>query len=192
MNVRSIRASAAAPAQSTRRSARGSKPVMLPEGGRPRDSAPPARRGVSRSAGLWRSTARVRGDPRAPGAVARSGVQGAPSDGVRILDLDEIKTVPHVPLSHPCVERLIGTMRREFLDQVLFWNARDPERKLADFQAYDNAARSHESLEGHTPDLRRRTHGRPCRAERALGLPLPGPRPAPVGGLTTNSRRTGR
>ena len=42
-------------------------------------------------------------------------------------------------------------MRREFLDQVLFWNARDLERKLADFQAYYNGARSHASLEGHTP-----------------------------------------
>ena len=70
---------------------------------------------------------------------------------LRIREIDEIKTVPHVPLSHPFVERLIGTMRREFLDQVLFWNTRDLERKLADFQVYDNAARSHASLEGHTP-----------------------------------------
>ena len=70
---------------------------------------------------------------------------------LRILDIDEIKTVPHVPLSHPFVERLIGTMRREFLDQVPFWNARDLERKLAEFQVYYNAARSYASLEGHTP-----------------------------------------
>jgi putative transposase len=56
-----------------------------------------------------------------------------------------------VLLSHPFVERLVGTTRRECLDQVLFWNARDLERKLADFQTYDNAARSHASLEGHTP-----------------------------------------
>jgi putative transposase len=70
---------------------------------------------------------------------------------LRILEVDEIKTVPYVPLSHPFVERLIGTIRREFLDHVLFWNARDLERKLADFQAYYNAARSHASLEGHTP-----------------------------------------
>jgi transposase InsO family protein len=70
---------------------------------------------------------------------------------LRIMEIDEIKTVPHVPLSHPFVERLIGTVRREFLDHVLFWNARDLERKLADFQAYYNAARSHASLEGHTP-----------------------------------------
>jgi putative transposase len=49
------------------------------------------------------------------------------------------------------VERLIGTMRREFPDHVLFWNARDLEGKLGDFQAYYNAARSHASLEGHVP-----------------------------------------
>jgi putative transposase len=54
---------------------------------------------------------------------------------LRMLEIDEIKTVPRVPLSHPFVERLVGTMRREFLDHVLFWNARDLERKLADFQA---------------------------------------------------------
>jgi putative transposase len=68
-----------------------------------------------------------------------------------ILEIDEVKTVPHVPLSHPFVERLIGTMRREFLDQLLFWNSRDLERKLADFQAYYNAARCHASLDGQTP-----------------------------------------
>ncbi len=70
---------------------------------------------------------------------------------LRILEIDEIKTVPHVPMSHPFVERLIGTMRREFLDHVLFWNARDLVRKLVEFQAYYNAARCHASLTGHTP-----------------------------------------
>ena len=70
---------------------------------------------------------------------------------LRILEIDEIKTVPHVPLSHPFVERLIGTMRREFLDHVLFWNACDLERKLAEFRTYYNEARGHASLEGHTP-----------------------------------------
>src|SRR5215475_6355199 len=70
---------------------------------------------------------------------------------LRILEIDEIKTVPHVPLSHPFVERLIGTIRREFLDQVLFWNARDLERKLAEFQAYYDAARCHTVLDGLTP-----------------------------------------
>jgi hypothetical protein len=34
---------------------------------------------------------------------------------LRILEVAEIKTVPYVPLSHPFVERLIGTVRREYL-----------------------------------------------------------------------------
>jgi hypothetical protein len=45
--------------------------------------------------------------------------------GLRILEVKEIKTVPYVPLSHPFVERLIGTIRREYLDQTLFWTADD-------------------------------------------------------------------
>jgi putative transposase len=40
---------------------------------------------------------------------------------LRILGVTEIKTVPDVPFSHPFVERLIGTIRREFLDRSLFW-----------------------------------------------------------------------
>jgi transposase InsO family protein len=70
---------------------------------------------------------------------------------LRIFEIDEIKTVPQVPLSHPFVERLIGTMRREFLDHVLLWNSRDLERKLAGFQVYYNRARVHASLDGRTP-----------------------------------------
>jgi hypothetical protein len=38
---------------------------------------------------------------------------------LRVLMVQEIKTVPYVPLSHPFVERLIGTIRREYLDQTL-------------------------------------------------------------------------
>src|SRR5215510_4115737 len=42
---------------------------------------------------------------------------------LRVLEVREIKTVPYVPLSHPFVERVIGTIRRECLDQLLFWTA---------------------------------------------------------------------
>ena len=70
---------------------------------------------------------------------------------LRVLDIDEIKTIPYVPISHPFVERLIGTIRREYLDHVLFWNGVDLERKLAEFQRYFNRRRVHSSLGGHTP-----------------------------------------
>jgi len=70
---------------------------------------------------------------------------------LRVLEIDEVKTVPYAPLSHPFVERLIGTIRREYLDHVLFWNVVDLEKKLADFQSYFNEYRVHSSLGGHTP-----------------------------------------
>jgi len=68
-----------------------------------------------------------------------------------VLDVDEIKTVSYVPLSHPFVERLIGTIRREFLDHVPFWTSTDLERKFLDFEDYYNRARTHRALAGRTP-----------------------------------------
>ena len=70
---------------------------------------------------------------------------------LRILGANEIKAVPYTPLSHPFVERLIGTIRREYLDQVLFWDAGDLERKLEAFRKYYNAHRVHTALDGNTP-----------------------------------------
>ncbi|HWO39985.1 MAG TPA: hypothetical protein VNO32_65295 [Candidatus Acidoferrum sp.] len=48
--------------------------------------------------------------------------------------MTEIKTVPYVPLSHPFVERLIGTIRREYLDHMLLWTSADLENELLDFR----------------------------------------------------------
>jgi len=70
---------------------------------------------------------------------------------LRILSVDEIKTVPYTPLSHPFVERLIGTIRREYLDHTLFWNAQDLERKLGTFLHFYNHIRAHQSLDGNAP-----------------------------------------
>ena len=39
---------------------------------------------------------------------------------------------------HPFIERLIGTIRREYLDRTLFWTTADLETKLFDFQRYYN------------------------------------------------------
>ena len=70
---------------------------------------------------------------------------------LRILDIKEIKSVPYTPLSHPFVERLIGTIRREHLDHALFWNANDLERRLEEFRQYYNSHRVHTSLCDETP-----------------------------------------
>jgi putative transposase len=71
---------------------------------------------------------------------------------LRALEVTEIKSVPYVPLSHPFVERLIGTVRREYLDHILFWTTADLENKLLDFRTYFNNHRTHDSLERRTPD----------------------------------------
>src|SRR6202162_4439692 len=71
----------------------------------------------------------------------------SPSAGVA-----EIKTVPYVPLSHPFVERLVGTLRRECLDRALFWAMTDPEGKLFDFQHYYNENPTPTGCKGPPPE----------------------------------------
>ena len=46
---------------------------------------------------------------------------------LRVLEVTEIKSIPYVLLSHPFTERLIGTLRREYLDRMLFWTTADLE-----------------------------------------------------------------
>jgi putative transposase len=70
---------------------------------------------------------------------------------LRILGIQEIKAIPCVPVSHPFIERLIGTIRREYLDHLLFWNESDLERKLDAFKEYYNDSRIHQSLKQQTP-----------------------------------------
>ena len=73
---------------------------------------------------------------------------------LRVLEVDEIKTLPGTPRSHAFIERLIGTIRREFLDRALFWGQGDLERKLKAWQAYYNQHRCHTALAGLTPAQR--------------------------------------
>ena len=57
---------------------------------------------------------------------------------LRIYEIQEIKTIPHTPISHPFIERVIGTTRREYLDHVLFTSSIDLENKLDKFKVYYN------------------------------------------------------
>ena len=73
---------------------------------------------------------------------------------LRVLEIGEIKSVPYAPVSHPFVERLIGTIRREALDQIVFWTALDLTHKLDAFRCYYNEQRVYRSLNGSTPAQR--------------------------------------
>ena len=70
---------------------------------------------------------------------------------MRILDIEELKSLPFMPRSHPFIERLIGTLRREDLDQTFFWDGLDLHRKLDRFAVYYNQRRDHAGLGGRTP-----------------------------------------
>jgi transposase InsO family protein len=43
---------------------------------------------------------------------------------LHILDVETVQTVPRVPWSHPFIERLVATLRREYLDRLFFWRRR--------------------------------------------------------------------
>ncbi len=67
--------------------------------------------------------------------------------------MTEIKSVPatRLPirlLSEPCS----GSVRRECLDQMLFFNESDLSSKLNGFKTYFNNRRGHSSLEMKTPE----------------------------------------
>lgn len=49
------------------------------------------------------------------------------------------------------VGKLIGSLRRELLDHILFWTVTDPENKLRDYQCYYNERRTHTSRNETTP-----------------------------------------
>jgi len=65
-----------------------------------------------------------------------------------------VRSVPYAPVSHPFVERLIGTIRREYLDRMFFWNKLDLEQKPEQLKTYHNEFRVHQSLDGATPEER--------------------------------------
>ena len=49
-------------------------------------------------------------------------------------------------------ERLVGTLRREFLDRVLILGERHLHAVLTDYQAHYNTARPHQGIAQHVPD----------------------------------------
>lgn len=70
---------------------------------------------------------------------------------LRVLDIEEIKSLPNVPMSHPFIERLIGSIRRELLDHTFFWTATHLENKLRSYRLYFNECRTHSARGGATP-----------------------------------------
>jgi len=79
---------------------------------------------------------------------------------IDIVGIEELHGPPYTPTANPFVERLIGTTRREFLDQIIFWNEHDLKIKLDGFVDYYNNYRVHEGIKGSTPKQMDKNHVR--------------------------------
>ena len=63
-----------------------------------------------------------------------------------------LTTISGHPTSHPFIERVIETTRRECLDKILFFNFSDLQRKLNQFKEHYNKSRGHSSLNKEPPN----------------------------------------
>jgi hypothetical protein len=70
---------------------------------------------------------------------------------LRVLDIQAVQTVPLVPWSHPFIQRLIGSSRREYSDHLFSWNATDLDQKLQLHARYYNSLRGQQGLDGDAP-----------------------------------------
>ncbi len=70
---------------------------------------------------------------------------------VKGLRFEEVLIAPRSPWQNPYVERLIGSIRREFLDHVIVVNDRHLERILKSYFAYHHRWRTHLSQEMDCP-----------------------------------------
>jgi transposase InsO family protein len=69
------------------------------------------------------------------------------SEGIQI-----IKTPPQAPRANAICERVVGTLRRELLDQILIVGPGHLRRILAEYTIHYNARRPHQSLDQRHPD----------------------------------------
>ena len=92
---------------------------------------------------------------------------------VERMGFDEVLTAPRSPWQNPFAERVIGSVRRECLDQVVVINARHLLRLLADYFGHYHCWRCHRSLAMDCPEPRPvqgPEHGEAMEVEEASGL----------------------
>jgi len=70
------------------------------------------------------------------------------------MEIEEITTAPRRPWQNAYVERLIGSIRREFLDHVVIFNERYLGRILRSYRHYYHKTRTHLSLGKDCPEAR--------------------------------------
>jgi transposase InsO family protein len=75
-------------------------------------------------------------------------------DRVRVMGINEVVTAPRSPWQNPYVERLIGSIRRECLDQIIIFNEHHLRAVLSSYFHYYHKTRTHLSLNKDCPQPR--------------------------------------
>jgi putative transposase len=76
------------------------------------------------------------------------------SKRVEAMGIREVVTARRSPWQNGCVERAIGSIRRECIDYVIIFNERHLRRVLSSYVDYYRRTRTHLSLEKDCPDTR--------------------------------------
>ena len=87
---------------------------------------------------------------------------------VAAMGITEVITAPRSPWQNACVERVIGSIRRECLDHIVIFNERHLRRVLSSYVDYYQRTRTHPSLDKDCPDLR---PIQPPRSGRVVAIP---------------------
>jgi putative transposase len=77
------------------------------------------------------------------------------SKRIEAMGISEVVTARRSPWQNAYVERVIGSIRRECLDQVVIFNERHLRRVLSSYADYYHRTRTHLSLDKDCPDTRR-------------------------------------
>ncbi len=73
---------------------------------------------------------------------------------VEAMGITEVITAPRSPWQNAYVERVIGSIRREYLDHIVIFNERHLRRVLSWYFDYYQRTRTHLSLDKDCPDPR--------------------------------------
>jgi putative transposase len=73
---------------------------------------------------------------------------------IKNMGIEEVKIAPHSPWQNPYCERVIGSIRRECLNDVIVLNEQHLKRLLGSYVAYYHHWRTHRSLEMDAPEPR--------------------------------------
>jgi putative transposase len=73
---------------------------------------------------------------------------------VRDLGIQQVLSAPRSPWQRAYVERVIGTLRREFLDHMIIFDEASLYRHVKSFVTYYHRSRTHLSLDKDAPETR--------------------------------------